>query len=148
MSSALSQLPFHATMALPPGRPTIFSAPSRQWPAECTPQRTLSPASRLLKIGRTALIQRSAVAWAIPRQLLIPSLTRLRPTFPRLTPPPSYPPPTAPPLRVTPVPPCAPHPVPPSTTLHHLPLLSLPTTSPPFLLTLSRTLICPRAAPT
>ena len=147
-SSALSQLPFHATMALLLGRPTTFFAPSKQWPAECTLQRTPSPASRHPKIGRTAPIQRNAVAWAIPRRLLIPPLTRLRPTFPRLPPPPSSPPPTAPPHRVIPVPPCAPHLVPPFTTLHHLPLHSLLTTSLPFLLTLSRTLICPRAAQT
>src|SRR5882757_1185938 len=135
-------------MALQLGRPTIFSAPSRQWPAECIPQRTLSPASRPPKIGRTAPIQRSAVAWAIPRRLLIPPLTRLRPTFLLLPPPPSSPPPMAPPHRVIPAPPYAPHPVPPSTTVHHLRLHTLLTTSLPFLLTLSRTLICQRVAPT
>jgi hypothetical protein len=55
-------------------------------------------------------------------------ITRFHMTVTRLLLP-SSPPPTAPPHQVIPVPPCVPHPVPPSTTVHHLRLYSLLTAS-------------------
>jgi hypothetical protein len=89
---ALLHHPSPAMMAHLLGRPTIFSAPCRPWPVECTPQRTLSHLSRLPVIGRTPLVPRRIMAWAISRSLLTPPLLmalllQVSPVQPRIRPP-------------------------------------------------------------
>ena len=79
----LPESPFPAMTVPLLGRPTIFSAPWRSYPTECTQQRTLSPPSSLPRFGRkTILMPRIVMAWATFYSLPTPRLNRLRATSP------------------------------------------------------------------